>query len=99
MQQIKYDTLATVFVVFASGLSKISICIFILRLLGNAVIKKGKWFLYILAVILSVANLLDVVSLLVQCNPTAKIWNKKLDGTCWPPSTQQGFAYMQGGSS
>ena len=98
MEQAKFDTLVTVFVVITSCLSKISICIFILRLLGKAVVKVGKWFLYILVLMLSVANLVDLISLLIQCRPTAKIWNKKVDGTCWRPVVQQGFAYMQGGS-
>lgn len=98
VEQIKFDTLVTVFVVIASCLSKISICIFILRLLGKAAVKMGKWFLYILVLIISVANLVDVISLLVQCRPTAKIWNRKLDGTCWSPVVQEGFACMQGGS-
>lgn len=98
MEQIKFDTLNVVFVAIASCLSKVSICIFILRLLGNAAGKKGKRFLYILMLVLSVANIVDVTSLLIQCSPMAKIWNKKLAGTCWSPFVQEGFAYMQGGS-
>ena len=79
-------------------MAKISICLFLLRLLGDAVAKKRKWFLYILITILFLYNSLDVITLFVQCRPAERIWNRKAPGSCWKPDVQVGFAYMQGGA-
>lgn len=78
-------------------MAKISICLFLLRLLGDAVAKKRKWFLYILITILFLYNSLDIITLFIQCRPAGKIWNKAIQGSCWNPDVQVGFAYMQGG--
>lgn len=44
-------------------------------------------------------SVLDVISILVQCRPTSKIWDREISGSCWNPKVQVGFAYMQGGLS
>lgn len=82
-----------------SCLAKVSICLFLLRLLGDAVAKKRKWFLYILILVLFLYNILDIITLLIQCRPTTRIWNRQIAGSCWNPKIQDDFAYMQGGLS
>ena len=99
IESTKFNIIATVAVIIGPCLAKISICLFLLRLLGDAVARKRKWFLYTLMVTLSVGNILDIISLLVQCRPTRKLWDRQTQGNCWDPSVQQGFAYMQGGES
>jgi len=99
IESTKYNILATVAVVLGPCLAKISICLFLLRLLGDAVAKKRKFFLYVLMLVLFVYNVVDIITILVQCRPTSKIWNRKAQGSCWDPNVQDGFAYMQGGMS
>ena len=94
---VKYNVLATVVLVLSTLFSKTSICLLLLRLLGDAAAKKRKYFLYILIWILFTYNVVDIISLLIQCKPTTKIWNREIEGTCWNPSIQESFALMQGG--
>lgn len=96
LESTKYNILATAVVILGSCLAKVSICLFLLRLIGNAVAQKRKWFIYILILVLSVYNILDIITLFLQCSPTHKIWNRRVQGSCWHPKVQDGFAYMQG---
>ena len=93
----KYSLLTIVTLVLSTCFAKISICFFALRLLGIARARKRKTFLYMCIAVLLFGNLIDVISVLVQCRPVTKIWNPGLPGSCWHPSVQQKFAYMQGG--
>lgn len=95
--QVKYDVMATALVVLSTMFAKASICFLLLRLLGDAAARKRKMFLYGLLVVLFVYNIVDVISLFIQCSPTKKIWNRKLPGTCWEPKVQEGLGLMQGG--
>jgi hypothetical protein len=95
---MEYSVLATAVIVLSTMFAKASICFLLLRLLGDAAAKKRKIFLYSLLVVLFVYNVVDVISLFVQCSPTRKVWNRKLPGTCWKPNVQEGFGLMQGGA-
>ncbi len=95
---VKYNILSTAVLVLSTMFAKASICFFLLRLLGDAAAKKRKIFLYSLLGVLFVYNIVDVISLFVQCSPTRKVWNRKLPGTCWNPIIQEGFGLMQGGT-
>ena len=94
----KYNVILNVVLVMSSCFSKISVCFLLLRLLKDAVARKRKLFLWSLIVLLSIYNVVDIISLLVQCRPTAYIWDKAIQGSCWDPEVQDGFAYMQGGA-
>lgn len=97
IESIKYNVIATVLAVIGQALIKTSICLLLLRLLGNAAARKRKLFLYMLMLVLWVYNTVDIITILIQCKPTSKIWNRELEGSCWSSNVQDGFAYAQGG--
>ena len=79
--------------------SKVSICIFLRRLLELSTAKKRIAFLYSLALVLIVYNTLEMITILIQCRPMPKLWNRKINGSCWKPNTVESFEYAQGGMS
>ena len=97
MEITKFNLVATITVVISGCFSKVSICLFLLRLLDLAAARKRIHFLYLLILILVVYNFIEVIIMLVQCKPTTKIWNRKIEGSCWKPTVQEGFANTQGG--
>ena len=95
----KWGSATTLVVAISSYLSKISICLLLLRLLGDSNARKRKRVLYSLMVVLSVYNGLFVIIVLVQCRPIEKLWDKQVKGVCWSPNIQTDVAYVQGGAS
>ena len=94
----KYAVLESVFHFLCACMARLSICLLFLRILRDSVAYKRKWFLYILMSILSIYNVAVITVVLVQCRPTQKLWDGRVQGSCWKQGIQNGFAYMQGGS-
>ena len=49
--------------------------------------------------VLCIYNAVDIITILAQCRPVSKIWDRRIEGSCWNPNVQDGFAYAQGGLS
>lgn len=77
--------------------SKISICVFLLRLLADSLAKKQRYFLYLWIALLLVVNVVCVGQQLGQCTPANKKWNPTIPGTCEDPNIQSKFAYLNDG--
>ena len=76
----------------AIGFTKISICIFLLRIENG---KRLKWFLWFLIAGLAFTSGSNIVVLLARCQPFDALWT--MNGTCWSIDIIDGFNYMQVG--
>ena len=70
---------------FAIYLVRISICLFLLRLIPP----KGKFYLsttWVTIVALSFSDILITISYLVECRPLRKVWHPDTPGICLSPA-------------
>ncbi|MCJ1374869.1 hypothetical protein MMC20_006102 [Loxospora ochrophaea] len=95
-EAVKYNHFSTLFTVLSLWLSKISICLFLLRILDNSQATKRRYALYMIMVIYSVASIICLISLLAQCRPLSRVWDPLVPGVCL---NQLGFGYAQSISS
>ena len=63
-------------------LTKMSICLFILRIKNYGWLK---WFLWALMTLLIVTNVLPLIVLCIQCQPVYAEWDRTA-GKCWDPA-------------
>lgn len=84
-------------ILVGSGLSKISISLLLLRLLGNAAGRARRLFLHGINVFIVIYTLIDIINDVTSCNPTAKAWDLELKGTCRDPDSIVDVVYFQGG--
>ena len=96
---IKFITLFESMTVPSLTCSRVSICIFILKVLKGTNGFRKKCFLYITIVLLLMVGCLSVGFTLGQCQPITKIWNPTLPGTCQFVNALQKDSYLQGGTS
>lgn len=76
----KYNWLNHTFAIFSVTISKVSVALLILRLLGPS--KWRKWFLYILSSLSCLFGGLAAIFIWVQCTPVETLWIPTA-GTCW----------------
>ncbi|XXH05560.1 hypothetical protein Hte_011992 [Hypoxylon texense] len=84
-EAIKYTIIAPVMSIISSSSSKVSIFIFLIRLMGVTAKRWHLYFLWGLCVLMGLLNLYAIVLILRFCSPTAYQWDKSLDGTCIDP--------------
>lgn len=77
------------------ALLKCSICILILRIKNENTLR---YCLYGMMAGLILTNLLPIVVLLAECNPTKKYWNPTTPGRCWPTKVRIYSIYFQVGT-
>jgi hypothetical protein len=82
VQAIKYTIIAPAISLFASVLAKVSVVIFLMRLLGSAATMAHKVILYGATVIMIAANVFGVIIILGHCMPAQKTWLPSTPGTC-----------------
>lgn len=92
---LKWSSIAAPIGIFSGLFTRLSICLFLLRIFGT----KSHWrkSLYAIMVFVTAVVIPTVVSLLAQCSPTKKLWNKTLPGHCWSPQTVIDIGYWNGG--
>ena len=91
----KFIIIGEVLLVFSTLFSRVSICLFLLRIF--TVNKSWRWTLYTIIGLTTVVNIILVATNLSQCKPRAKLWNPLLPGKCWDHQVILGIAYFQGG--
>ena len=96
-EALKFNYLTIPFIIMSLCFSKISICLFLLRIIGGSNAPKKKVFLKAMILLLLSINTLDFITVMIQCRPLRKLWDNQVSGTCWAPEVQAGFAYVQGG--
>jgi hypothetical protein len=77
-----------------STLSKVSICLFFLRLVSR--VKVWRIVLCVLILFLLLVNLAYSFTTLLQCRPLEALWNSDVEGNCWSVESQHGIGYFQG---
>ncbi|KAI1138504.1 integral membrane protein [Hypoxylon sp. FL0543] len=84
----------------SAALGKISIALFLIRLINRNRLQKS--FLWALIFLLVIVNLILVVVTFAQCTPVTFLWERVgtgAHGTCWAPTVQQYYGYFQGAFS
>lgn len=97
IRSLEYASLSETMFILSLMFSKISICVFLLRLLADSLAKKKRYFLYLWIALLLVVNVVCVGQQLGQCTPANKLWDPIIPGTCEDPRIQSKFAYLNGG--
>ncbi|KAF7518290.1 hypothetical protein PCG10_000530 [Penicillium crustosum] len=83
LQAIKYTVIAPNFSVVSTTTGKVSVTIFLLRLMGQSASAPRRWFLYIMMAVSIAWNVLAIVVIIGFCRPPERIWNPKVDGSCF----------------
>ncbi|KAI3205548.1 hypothetical protein CBS147311_3607 [Penicillium roqueforti] len=83
IQAIKYTVIAPNFSVVSTTTGKMSVTIFLLRLMGQSASAARRWFLYIMMAVSVAWNVLAIVIIIGFCRPPERIWNPKVDGSCF----------------
>ena len=94
MESTKYNWLSQGFHVMSTNWGKVSIALFLLRILHK--IKGHQAVLYTFSVILTIVNTVCVGTIYGQCWPTKLLWNPNVKGSCWNPQVQKDYAFFQG---
>lgn len=82
---LMYTFVAPTISIFASTLGKISMVLFLVRLLGQSTRKFHLWLLYSVTAIMIGANIFTVGVLLGGCTPMEKAWKPEIPGSCVAP--------------
>ncbi|OJK01448.1 hypothetical protein ASPACDRAFT_1854822 [Aspergillus aculeatus ATCC 16872] len=83
IQAFKYTVIAPNFSVISTTTGKISVVIFLLRLMGQAATPSKRWFLYVLTIVSIIWNTLAIVAIIGFCRPAEKIWRPETPGECF----------------
>ncbi len=92
---LEFDVLGQPWYLMSVTLSKISICLFFMSLLGRA--RQWRILLGVLIFMMAALNLAFALAVNLQCRPLEKVWKPFVEGDCWDPSIQINFGYAQGG--
>ena len=75
--------------------ARLSFCMLLFKLF--AISRPRLWIIRALVALIAATNIASACIILPQCNPTAKLWNPMIPGSCWPPETQVAIGYFNGG--
>ena len=95
MTFLKYNFLDWNQVFITLCLSKLAICMFLLR-----ISKFARWrnFLYGMILFLIVSHLPLELLFLLQCIPVHKVWDQQVPGGCFPAAAVEKIIIVQGGA-
>ncbi|KAH9876617.1 hypothetical protein J1614_003749 [Plenodomus biglobosus] len=92
-QYVNFLTWLTQLFLFTNiALLKCSICMLILRIKNERVLR---YCLYTMMAGLILTNLWPIIILLAECNPVKKYWKPQTPGTCWPTKVRIYSIYVQ----
>ena len=95
LNALKYLTIAPNFSILSVAVGKVSIVLLLKRVMGMAA---KRWHLIILWIVAFISFCLSIASVVVVlgfCTPTARIWDKTVEGTCINPMIQLGVGLSQ----
>ena len=95
IEAVKYTYLGQTPLFLSASCSRISICLFLLRLFVTN--RRWRIALWTFIAVIAASGFLTPITLFAQCRPVAKLWNPFLDGSCWSPRTQLDIEYFMGG--
>ena len=93
---IKWTFVEGVAFVISTYFVKVSVCIFILRLIDK-IRRIMRQFIYFLMGFLIVSTLGLVIALLAQCRPLKALYVLDIEGKCYPKDVATAVAYVQAG--
>ncbi|AEO61488.1 hypothetical protein MYCTH_2071219 [Thermothelomyces thermophilus ATCC 42464] len=94
---VQFDVAGRPWYLISATLSKISICLFFLRVLGRA--RQWRTLLAALIAIMAIITLAFTLFTYLQCRPLEKVWKPFVTGSCLDASIRMNFAYAQSGRS
>jgi hypothetical protein len=94
---LKYKIIAPAFSVVSTTTAKISVVLFLLRLMGQTASRPKKYFLYGLTVISIILNVLALWIIVGLCNPPSKLWFPETPGKCFKIHVQLYIGELQAG--
>ena len=84
-QALMYTYIAPSISIVASTFGKISMVLFLVRILGHSGRKRHLWFLYSVTFVMIGLNIFAIGILLGGCSPMQRAWIPSLPGTCINP--------------
>ncbi|KAL4863797.1 hypothetical protein BDV12DRAFT_206165 [Aspergillus spectabilis] len=93
----KFNWLSQGFHVMSTNWGKVSVGLFLLRIINK--VKHHKPVMYAGILLLTIINSVCVYTIYGQCTPTARLWDANVEGSCWEPNVQKNYAFFQGSSS
>ena len=97
-QALKIETIAEVIIICSLIFTKISICLFLLRIFGKNN-KIWRWGLYSIMAFSVATNLASIAVIYPSCRPVQKFWNPEVPGICWRPRVYIAIAEYNGSES
>lgn len=94
-QALKYCTIATSVGIFVGLFTRLSICLFLLRIFRS--VREWRLSLYAIMAFTVATTIAPVVSFIAQCQPIQKQWDPFLPGNCWSPLVVVRINYFGGG--
>lgn len=92
----KWALLSQIGVSITLGLMKISVCLFVLRVVDKA--RKGiAKALWLLIYFVALTHILQVIMYVIQCRPLTALWNTKVKGQCFSTYIVYMVAYLNYG--
>lgn len=83
IEAFKYTVIAPNFSMVSTTTGKLSVAVFLLRLMGQTASPAKRWFLYIFSVISIAWNVLAIIAIMGYCRPAEKIWRPEVPGSCF----------------
>ena len=96
-EALKWYWFVTMLFILNVAASKISICLFLLRVLGHSQLRLRRTFLLALIRLLTVTAIFSVAYTLGQCHPVKKLWNPMEPGHCLDAKIFVDIGYTNGG--
>ena len=78
----KWSLFAQIFIVCTLGLTKVSVCIFVMRIVDKAQ-RRFTHCLWALIGFITISHLVQIILFLVQCRPIEAVWNIFIQGDCF----------------
>lgn len=92
----KWALLSQIGVSITLGLMKISVCLFVLRVVDKA--RKGiAKALWLLIYFVALTHILQVIMYVIQCRPLPALWNPTVKGQCFSMHIVYMVAYLNYG--
>jgi len=91
---LKWAELDRIFFVIITCLTKISICLFLLRIPED---KRLRRYLQFVMALFTLTNMAWLIVFLAQCSPIQGLWDPYFCGFCWDKKIEVTFDYFQGG--
>ena len=94
-QALKWQYLTERVATFSLFFTRISICLFLLRLFSA--IRSWRRILYCAIAFMILTNISSFILLMTQCTPMRKSWDPSVHGKCVSPTVVNFAAYYNGG--